>query len=245
MRKIFFLLMLAASLNSFSQGKTIYSVSYVKPKIGMTSAFEAAWKAHLAKYHNGDDKRFVYEILSGDMAGYYAFIEGPFSLADMDAEKPGQAGHDQDYEKTVAPTLAYEGGVNYYQYVDSLSVNTNVTADKSQVTFTHIKTGRAGDYRDELKRWFDVVSKLNLPFNGSRYMKMMAGTDPVWVNVYNLKDGFKQLESNYFKDVPNIRDAYIAKYGFASWQKRLDLLAEITVKTEVYLRKRRADLSSK
>lgn len=245
MRKIFFLLFLAASLNSFSQGKTIYSVSYVKPKIGMTSAFESAWKAHVAKFHNGDDKRYVFEILSGDMAGYYAFVEGPISYADMDVENTGQAGHDLDYEKTVAPTLAEESGVDYYQYLDSLSINTNVTADKSIVTFTHIKNGRIGDYRDELKRWANVVSKLNWPINGYRYQKMGAGTSPVMVNVYNLKDGFKQLEAGYFKDMPNVRDAYIAMYGFASWQKRLDLLSEITVKTEQYMRKRRADLSSK
>jgi hypothetical protein len=245
MRKIFFLLLLAASLNSFSQGKTIYSVSYVKPKIGMTSAFETAWKAHVAKFHNGDDKRFVFEVLSGDMAGYYAFVEGPMSFSDMDVEKTGQAGHDMDYEKTVAPTLAEETGIDYYQYIDSLSINATVTADKSIVTFTHIKNGRMGDYRNELARAKAVVSKLNWPQNNYRYQKMNAGTNPVMVSVYNLKDGFKQLEADYFKNVPNVRDAYIAMYGWDSWQKRLDLLADITVKTEVYMRKRRADLSSK
>lgn len=245
MRKIFFLLMLAACLNSFGQGKTIYSVSYVKPKIGMTSAFENAWKAHVAKYHNGDDKRFVFEILSGDMAGYYSFVEGPMSLADMDVEKPGQTGHDLDYEKTVAPTVANESGIYYYQYVDTLSVNTDVTADKSIVTFTHIKTGKFGDYRDELVRGRAVVTKLKWPFNSFAYQMRNSGSSPVMVSVYNLKDGFKQLEAGYFKDVPNFRDAYIAMHGFASWQKRLDLLADITAKTEVYMRKRRADLSSK
>ncbi len=245
MRKIFFLLLLLANFNVFSQGKTIYSVSYVKPKIGMTSAFENAWKAHVAKYHNGDDKRFVFEILSGDMAGYYAFVEGPMSYADMDTEKPGQAGHDMDYEKTVAVTIGEETGIHYYQYVDTLSVNANVTADKSTVTFTHIKNGRMGDYRDEMMRSKAVSLKVNWPLNSYRYQQMMAGTDPVMVSVYNLKDGFKQLEAGYFKDMPNFRDAYIAMYGFASWQKRLDLMSEITVKTEVYMRKRRADLSSK
>jgi hypothetical protein len=245
MKKIFFLLFLAASMDSFSQGKTIYSVSNVKPKIGMTAAFEAAWKAHVAKFHNGDDKRFVFEILSGDMAGYYSFIEGPMSFADMDVEKTGQTVHDKDYEKKVAPTLAVETGVEYYQYIDSLSVNANVTADKSIVTFTHIKTGRMGDYRDELMRSKAVVSKLNWPFNSYRYQKMNVGTSPVMVNVYNLKDGFKQLESGYFKDMPNFRDAYIAMYGFNSWQKRVDLMDDITLKTEVVMRKRRNDLSSK
>lgn len=102
-----------------------------------------------------------------------------------------------------------------------------------------------GDYRDEMMRSKAVSLKVNWPLNSYRYQQMMAGTDPVMVNVYNLKDGFKQLEAGYFKDMPNFRDSYIAMYGFASWQKRLDLLEEITVKTEGYMRKRRADLSSK
>lgn len=78
-----------------------------------------------------------------------------------------------------------------------------------------------GDYRDELMHAKAVVSKLNWPQNNYRYQKMNSGSNPVMVNVYNLKDGFKQLEAGYFKDVPNFRDAYIAMHGFNTWQKRV------------------------
>jgi hypothetical protein len=163
----------------------------------------------------------------------------------MDAEKTNQSAHDLDYEKTVAPTTGDESGVYYYQYLDSLSFNPDVIADKSVVTFTYIKTGRMGDYRDELSKGLAVTRKLNSPFNNRRFQQLATGTNPVMVSVYNLKDGFKQLEQNYFKDAPNFRDKYIETYGFNAWTKRTDLFEEITVKTETYLRKRRADLSSK
>jgi hypothetical protein len=245
MRKIFLLLLMAVSVNTFGQGKTIYSVSWVKPKIGMTTAFETAWKAHLAKFHNGDDKRTVLEITSGDRTGSYMLVEGPMSYADMDVEKSNQAAHDADYEKTVAPTLAEESGTYYYQYLDSLSYNTDVQADKSVVTLTYIKNGKMGDYRDELKKTVDMLKKMNLPTNIFRYQKMAAGTSPVMSAVYALKDGFKQLEQGYFKDAPMLRDMYVKTYGIDAWMARVKLLDDIIVKTEVYLRKKRADLSSK
>ncbi|MBI2731226.1 MAG: hypothetical protein HYX40_10815, partial [Sphingobacteriales bacterium] len=233
MRKIFFLLLLATSFTAFGQGKTIYSVSWVKPKIGMTTAFEAAWKAHVAKFHNGDDKRTVMEITSGDRAGSYMFVEGPMSYADMDVEKTNQTAHDADYDKTVAPTLAEGSGNYYYQYLDSLSFNTDVQGDKSIVALTWIKSGKMGDYRTEVKKGVDMSKKINSPFNNFRYQQLAAGSSPQMASVYVLKDGFKQLEQDYFKDAPNFRDNYVKMYGIDAWEARVKLLDEIVVKTEV------------
>jgi hypothetical protein len=150
-----------------------------------------------------------------------------------------------DYEKTVAPTLAEETGTYYYQYLDSLSFNTDAAGDKSVVTLTWIKAGKMGDYRNEIKKGVDVTKKLNVPTNNRRYQLMAAGSSPQMASVYVLKDGFKQLEQDYFKDVPNFRDNYIKTYGFDAWTNRTKLMEEVIVKTENYLRKRRADLSSK
>ena len=245
MRKILVLLLTVATCTAYSQGKTIYSVSSVKPKIGMTTAFENAWKTHVSKFHNGDHKILVFEILSGDKGGYYQFVKGPMSYADMDIEKPDQSAHDMDYQKKVASTLSDETGIFYYQYLDSLTLNPGVMADKSVVTVNSIKTGKMGDYRDEVKKGVMVSRTLNSPFNNNRYQLIGAGSNPVMVSVYNLKDGFKQLESDYFKNVAIFRDNYITTYGFNNWEKRTDLLDDIVEKTEIFLRKRRGDLSSK
>lgn len=167
------------------------------------------------------------------------------TYADMDVEKTNQTAHDADYDKTIAPTLAEEGGTFYYQYLDSLSFNTDVQGDKSIVTLTWIKSGKMGDYRAEVKKGVDMSKKINSPFNNFRYQQMAAGSSPQMASVYVLKDGFKQLEQDYFKDAPNFRDNYVKMYGIDAWMDRVKLLDEIVVKTEVYMRKKRADLSSK
>ncbi len=68
MRKLLLVALVFATTLAFSQGKTLFEISMVKPKTGQFSTFESSWKAHLAKFHNGDDKRTVYEILSGPFA---------------------------------------------------------------------------------------------------------------------------------------------------------------------------------
>ena len=72
MKKTFFLwLFIAVAFFANGQGKTLYEVNFVKPKPGMRSTFEANWKAHLAKFHKTDDKRTVYEVVSGPHSGEY------------------------------------------------------------------------------------------------------------------------------------------------------------------------------
>ena len=71
MKKTFFVwLFMAVAFIVNGQGKTLYTVNIVKPKDGQKYAFEAAWKTHVAKFHNTTDKRNVYEIMSGPWMGY-------------------------------------------------------------------------------------------------------------------------------------------------------------------------------
>src|SRR5437868_10204275 len=52
MRKTFFIwLFIVAAFCASGQGKTLYTVNFVKPKPGMKSTFETNWKLHLAKFH--------------------------------------------------------------------------------------------------------------------------------------------------------------------------------------------------
>jgi hypothetical protein len=54
MRKIFFLLLTVVPMQSFAQTRSLVGVLTVKPKLGQKTAFEAAWKAHLQKFHQQD-----------------------------------------------------------------------------------------------------------------------------------------------------------------------------------------------
>jgi hypothetical protein len=53
MRKLLFAFMLLPFTALLGQGKTLYQVALLKHKLGKAQAFDAGWKTHLIKYHNG------------------------------------------------------------------------------------------------------------------------------------------------------------------------------------------------
>lgn len=253
MKKTFFLLLfIAASFLTNGQGKTLYTVNFVEPKAGQKSAFEASWKTHLAKFHKTYDKRNVYEYLSGPNNGAYLIMEGPFAYADMDIVKAQAKEHTLDLDKNFFPMLKDNNVTGTYRWDDTASFNGKVKADKFLVTVTHVKYGQINETIRESRRGSLIQAKLNPTsrFSSNVYTQIWSGSDPVRVSVRNLKDGFKELETDYYGPNPNppnaFKDAYIKDYGQEAWDARQKLLnnnANVESR-EVYIMKFRKDLSS-
>jgi len=253
MKKTFFLwLFIAASFLANGQGKTLHTVNFVTPKAGQKSAFEASWKIHLAKFHKTDDKRMVYEVLSGPNIGSYHIVEGPISYADMDKVKANAKEHAQDLDKNFFPMLEDNSMNGTYRRDDTASFNGMVKADKFLVTVTHVKFGQIGETIRESRRSSLIQAKINpkSPFSSNVYTQIWAGSDAVRVSVRNLKDGFKELETDYYGPNPNppnaFKDAYIKDYGQEAWDTRSKLLdnnANVASR-EIYIMKFRKDLSA-
>ena len=246
MKKTFFLwLFIAAAFFANGQGNTLYEVNVVKPKAGMKSAFEASWKAHLDKYHKTSDKRTVYEVTSGPQSGSYVIVEGPFSYADMDKTLPNAKEHGLDLEKNFEPKLE-PGSQNFItRWADTLSYNGDTKADNFLLTITMVKDGKMGEYMKELRRNVLLSAKLNSPFSYNVSIKQQAGSSPMIIGIRNLKEGFKELETNYFQLPQNgFRDAYVNEYGQYAWDKRVKLLVDNIVSREQHFEKLRTDLSS-
>ena len=247
MKKTFFLwLCIAAAFFANSQGSTLYQVNVVKPKAGMKSAFEASWKLHLDKFHKTTDKRNVYEVTSGPDNGSYVIVEGPFSYADMDKAKPNAKEHGLDLEKTFSPKLE-PGNTNFIaRWVDTLSYNGDAKADKNLLTITVVKDGKMAEYLSEVRRSILILGKINSPISINILTKQYAGSSPTVISIRLLKDGYKELDSDYFKTPPTaFMDAYIKEYGKDAWDKRLKLLVDDVVSREQHFEVMRADLSSK
>ena len=103
-----------------------------------------------------------------------------------------------------------------------------------------------GEYLTEVRRSVLIQTKLNVPISAYVLIKQQAGSSPTIYGIRNLKDGFKELEANYFNLPPNaFRDAYIKDYGQEAWDKRVKLLVDDRVSQEQHFEKFRADLSSK
>jgi hypothetical protein len=220
----------------------------------MKSTFEAKWKVHLAQFHKTDDKRTVYEVLSGSRSGEYHIVEGPISYADMDSVRANAKDHGLDLEKNFSPYLEDNSTSGVYRWDDTASLNGKVQAEKFQVTITHIKFGMQMETLREAKRSSLINAKLNPNnrFSYNYFVQIWAGSDPVVVTIRNLKDGFRELENNYYgpnpmTNQPNaFKDAYIKEYGYDAWdarQKVLENNANVASR-EVFIMKLRKDLSS-
>jgi hypothetical protein len=247
MKKTFFLwLFIAAAFFVKGQGNTLHEVNIVKPKAGMRSAFEASWKAHLDKYHKTSDKRNVYEVTSGPQSGSYVIVEGPISYADMDKTLPNEKEHALDLEKNFTPKLE-PGSQNFIaRWADTLSYNGDTKAEKFLLTITMVKDGKMGEYLTEVRRNALLSAKLNSPFSYNILIKQQAGSSPMIIGIRNLKEGYKELETDYFKLPQNgFKDAYVAEYGQEAWDKRVKLLVDNIVSREQHFEKLRTDLSSK
>lgn len=245
------ILLIGATLISYGQGKTLYEVNMVKPKPGMISTFESKWKTHANTFHKSDNKRMVYEITTGPYAGYFQIVEGPMSYADMDMEKSTDKAHILDLEKNYFPYLDEKRMHGIYRFDDTASYNPSVVADKYIVTVTHVKFGQMPGTLRESKRTALMQPKLPIPYKGSinTYVQILSGSDPVMVTVRNLKDGYKELETNYYgaaNPTNAMKDAYIKDYGQEAWDARSKLLEDNAnvASREVYLMKLRKDLSS-
>ena len=245
MRKLLIIALTMASTYVFGQGKTLYSAEMITPKMGKAAAFETKWKTHLSKFHGKDDARRMYEILSGDNTGSYLLVEGPKSFADMDNAKPNAEAHGLDYDNAVSPATEKITGINTYRWVDTLSYNGAVVADKFVTTVYQLKYGKGGDLMAELRRAFKVNTIIKSPGSVNVYTKQWAGSKPEVVVISNLKDGFKQLEANYTPSMGTaFKDTYIKEFGQDAWDKRLKLLPEIVENMDVYISKLRKDLST-
>jgi hypothetical protein len=253
MRKALFLwLFVAATFTSYSQTTTpLYTVNSVKPKAGQKNAFEVAWKTHVTKYHK-TDKRMVYEIMSGPYMGYYQIVEGPYSYADMDKEKAGSKEHSMDLDKSFFPYLEDNRMNGVYRWEDTSSYNAKVTAEKFVVNVNHIKFGQMPATIREMKRTALIWAKLPYPptISYNMYIQQWSGSDPVSIQVRNLKDGWKELENNPMgpnRNPPSaFKDAYIQQYGQADWDARSKLIDDnANVQSrETYIMVLRKDLSS-
>ena len=246
MKKLFCLLLCATTVSIFGQGSTLYKVNMVKPKGGMRSAFEASWKMHLDKFHKTSDKRSVYEVTNGPGNGSYIIVEGPISYADMDKENPTAKDHALDLEKNFTPKLDVTGTNMVYRWADTLSYHGDGKADNFLVTIAVLKDGKAGEYMTEIRRTVLILEKIKSQVSFNVMIKQFAGSSPTIVTLRNLKNGFKELEADYFKMAPDaFKNAYITDYGQDGWDKRLKLQVDDVENREQHFEKYRADLSSK
>lgn len=128
------------------------------------------------------------------------------------------------------------------RWVDTLSRNSTVQADKFIITTAAIKNGKLGEYLTETRRTVLIQDKMNSPMSTNRMIQLLAGSSPTVVSMGNLKGGFAELEGG--PNNPEFRRMYISEYGQDAWDSRLKFMVDNVVNS-VNLQILRPDLSSK
>ncbi|MBD0288570.1 MAG: hypothetical protein ICV79_24580 [Flavisolibacter sp.] len=216
MRKYFFMLLLIPAIG-IGQTKTILSSNRVFAKNDKVSEFEKALTNHAQKYHTGDVKWRVWSIESGPDAGGYMITEGPSSWAVLDGRGDISAEHTMDWEKNVLPLTVGQGQSGYYDFQQDLStVQLTDYADKILITHMTAKPGKIVNVQDlimrQKKTW--EASKESVAV----YATVFSG-EPGFITVTRLRDGLKELATDYRKPFAERYNAANGAGSFDAWLK--------------------------
>ena len=239
MKTIFFLLMLIPFLG-ISQTKNVISTNRVFPKVDKQLDFEKALANHAQKYHTGDVKWRVFDIVSGPDAGGFHIVEGPKTWESEDTRGDINVAHNNDWHKSVTIYLTDRGSSGYSVYVDSLStVAIGDYSDKVQVTHIYPKMGcsyRVATMIKQLKAAWEAQG-----ITAAVYETNGSGTAQFAI-ARRYKQGLKEKEVGFRK---SFVDAFEKIHGKGSWGIYNDNVKEYINEQWSELIFYRADLSSK
>ena len=216
MRKYFFMLSLIPLLG-IGQTKTIVSSNRLFAKNDKVAEFEKALTNHAQKYHTGDVAWRVWTIESGPDAGGYMVTEGPSTWAALDGRGDISEEHTADWEKNVLPLTTGQGSSGYYDFQADLStVQLTDYADKVVITHMTAKPGKINNVKDlimKIKKVWEAgkesVAVYSLAFSG----------EPGYTYVTRLKNGLKELATDYRKPLPERYDEVYGAGSFDAWLK--------------------------
>jgi hypothetical protein len=174
----------------------------VLAKDGHDAALKAALAAHAQKFHTGNWKWRVSEVLSGPDMGAYMIVEGPNSWTDLEGRGDLGPDHQKDYDTNILPHVDRSTPEIYGVYQADLSTVTAgaFSPTKTLISRVFIKPGRNSHYANALKTWKKVWEKRDT--NVGVWVTFFSG-EPSYLLVYRLKNGWKDLD----EDIISMRKA--------------------------------------
>jgi hypothetical protein len=205
---------------------TMVETMYVLPKRGMEDKFEAAVKAHNAKYHpDGPFVAGLRKVEYGDKAGWYVFIYGPTTYDNLDNRPAKANGHDEDWKNTVDPLVETYGATAIMNLNKDLSYGTDILKKSKYYELWLVKLKRGEYYRFKA-----LAEKLK-----KTYESMGTGSFVVYESALHTSDGPDVgliWSFNTFKewsDDPGPKAAYEKLYGAGTWQQLIDEWRDVYV----------------
>ena len=216
MKKLFFLLLLLPVLG-IAQTKTLLTSNRLFAKNDKADEFEKALSNHAKKYHKGDVAWRVWSIQSGPDAGGYMVTEGPTTWSNLDSRADISAEHTADWEKNVLPLTVSSGQSGYYDFQADLST-VQLTDYSDKIVINHM-TAKPG----KISNMMALIQKLKTVWAaGSEsvavYLVAFSG-EPGYISVTRLKNGLKELASDYRKPMADRFNEVNGTGSFDAWLK--------------------------
>lgn len=220
--------------------KATISVERIIAKDGEDAALKAAIGAHAQKYHTGNWKWRVSEILTGPDAGGYQIVEGPNSWTHFEGRGDLGAEHLKDYETNIAAHTKKHLAAQYYTYKADLSTvaASDYSSTKTLITRVFVKPGRSPAYMESLKTWKKVWEKRGA--NVAVWSLFYSG-ESCFIIAHRLKNGWKDLD----EDTPHIRKVADEIGGPGTFDKLMEANVANIDRIVGEMIEFKADLSSK
>jgi hypothetical protein len=239
MKKLIILCMLMP-LIGFSQNQNVVTAERIFSKPDKNAECEKALGAHAQKFHTGNWKWRVFDILSGPDFGGYHITEGPNSWSMIDGRGQISKAHTADWNKGVAPFITDRGNSIFATYNDELST-VKLTDYASDIIMSHnfIKPGMIDKFKELVKK---AKAAWTAGDESIAVYETVASGPPQITIVTRLKNGLKELEKDYRKP---FKERYITANGPDSYDEYLKVYAECVESRWSEILKFRPDLSSK
>ena len=171
------------------QPSSVVEISFLQPKPGMTRAYEAGRKKHMAWHKSQKDtwSWFTWEVVSGEGTGSY--ITGTFQHAwkDFDGREKFTQADSVDFEANVGASVAHSSTRYYVQRADiSLSTAASLSpAPMTAVTVFALKAESVNEFVEAVKKINEGIKKTNYPQAGPNrwYQLLNGGEGPQFVLV--------------------------------------------------------------
>lgn len=216
MKKLMFSLLLIPVF-AISQTKTVISYNRVFAKSEKSAEFEKALTNHAQKYHTGDVAWRVWSIESGPDAGGYLITEGPSSWASLDGRGDISTEHTTDFTKNVLPLTTGQIKAGYSDFQADLStVQLTDFSDKILISHMIAKPGKINEMRALIQKFKKVWEAGK---ESVAVYSMIASGEPGFLYTTRLKNGLKELASDYRKPMVERYNEVYGAGAFDAWLK--------------------------
>jgi len=224
----FIILMIVTSLFStraVAQNSIMYMNQVLDPLPGHAVDLENGVKAHNAKFHTtGEDKAYLFAIMTGPRSGQYAWLQGPMTYASLD--KPLTKEHAADWDKNVGAFCRNNGELRIFKRNEALTYNpaNEVIADNYLARIFHGVTDQP-----QLLEAIGMITKI---YQTNKY----ASARRVYTNEFRTPDGesvmivypfksFKEFEKSKGLPMDNLGKEMDKVHGAGGMKKFQDIMA--------------------